>query len=72
MSDQSYLLVDNAKFGHAALLTYAALDQFQCVVTNQVPDEAFQQYFSEHNIHLVTSLSEKNRQGLRRPSAQQP
>lgn len=52
-SDTCFLLADSGKFGHAALLTYAGLDQFQYVVTDRPPDDVFQLYFKEHGIQLV-------------------
>lgn len=53
-SDECFLLVDAAKFDHAALLTYAELDQFQYVVTDKAPPAAYLTFFEEHEMQLIT------------------
>lgn len=53
ISKTSYLLVDSLKFGHSALITYADLDTFQCVITDQLPTENYQTYFKDNGICLV-------------------
>ena len=47
------LMADATKFGHTALLTYADLSTFQCVVTDRQPDERYRAYFEEKGIQLV-------------------
>lgn len=52
-SEERYLLADASKFGRSALLTYAPLDVFKCVVTNAPPPEEYAAYFREKRIEVV-------------------
>lgn len=52
--DTRYLLADSTKFGHSALLTYAELRDFDCVITERRPEPAYLEHFEAHNIRLVS------------------
>ncbi|MEG1988881.1 MAG: DeoR/GlpR family DNA-binding transcription regulator [Oscillibacter sp.] len=52
-SEERFLLADDSKFGHSALLTYAPLDAFRCVITNAQPPEEYIAYFREREIDVV-------------------
>lgn len=52
-SDECVLLADAEKFGHAALLTYAPLAAFQCVVTDQMPESGICAFLQQNEIQLV-------------------
>jgi len=51
-SGRSYLLVDSDKFDHASLITYAHLDQFAGVVTDEGISEAAEKLILEANLDL--------------------
>ncbi len=62
-SDQRFLLADFTKFNHAALLTFADLDEFQVVITDRMPPEPYPSFFAEHHIELIAG-SQDNADGV--------
>lgn len=55
-SDQKYLLVDQEKFDRTAMLTYARVEDFTCLVTDSMPDEAYLRFCREHGIDIAVSI----------------
>ncbi|WP_026575813.1 DeoR/GlpR family DNA-binding transcription regulator [Bacillus sp. UNC438CL73TsuS30] len=54
-SSQVFLLVDRDKFDKYGLMTYCRLDQIDYVVTDELPRENYQEYFSMNKIQLVVA-----------------
>jgi DeoR family myo-inositol catabolism operon transcriptional repressor len=52
-SSEVYLLVDHDKFDKYGLMTYCSLDEIDCLVTNKVPNDTYQDYFKKNGIQLV-------------------
>lgn len=52
-AEDHILLADNSKFGHASLVSYAAMEDFNTVITNGVLDEKYLNFFEGHSIELV-------------------
>jgi DeoR family myo-inositol catabolism operon transcriptional repressor len=52
-SSEVYLLVDHDKFDKYGLMTYCSLDDIDYLVTDQVPNDTYQEYAKNHNIQLV-------------------
>lgn len=48
-SQKHYLLADSSKFGRASLMTYGDMNQFDYILTDQMPDDAFCSYCSERD-----------------------
>ncbi|TCN19867.1 DeoR/GlpR family DNA-binding transcription regulator [Mesobacillus foraminis] len=48
-----FLLVDSKKFDKYALTTYCELKEIDYLITDQLPNENYQQYAMEHDIKLV-------------------
>lgn len=46
-SQKHYLLADSSKFGRASLMTFGDVDQFDYILTDQMPDDAFCSYCKE-------------------------
>lgn len=54
-SDQRYLLVDQEKFEKTAMLTYAKIEEFTGLVTDQVPGKAYQDFCRAHGVAIEVS-----------------
>lgn len=52
-SAEVYLLVDQDKFDKYGLMTYCGLDEIDFLVTNEIPDDSYQDYFKKNGIQLV-------------------
>lgn len=52
-SNTCYLLVDSSKFDRVALLTFADLKEFDCVITDAPPAKKYRDYFRQNNIKLI-------------------
>lgn len=52
-SERTYLLVDSAKFDRTAMLTYAQMKDFSCIVTDAPPPETYLRYCEEKGIALA-------------------
>ncbi|MDR1534248.1 MAG: DeoR/GlpR family DNA-binding transcription regulator [Planctomycetota bacterium] len=52
-SDVCYLLVDSSKFDRSALLTYAELSAFHCVVTDTEPPARYLTFFRDNGIQVM-------------------
>lgn len=48
-SQKHYLLADSSKFGRASLMTFGDMNQFDYILTDQMPDDAFCSYCSERD-----------------------
>lgn len=57
-SAERHLLIDASKFNKSSLMSYAAADDFDYVITEQMPDQKYVHYFKEHDIRLVLSGGE--------------
>jgi len=53
-SQKHYLLADSSKFGKTSLMTYGQVSQFDYILTDQMPDDAFQAYCREQNCTICT------------------
>ena len=53
LSEQAFLLADRTKFGVSGMMTFAALDDFDAVVTDDWPDEPYLDLLREKNIRIV-------------------
>ena len=51
-SQKHYLLADSTKFGRASLMTFGDVDQFDYILTEEMPDDAFRSYCKEQNCAL--------------------
>lgn len=49
-AQETYLLADATKFGKSTLLTYAALDNIQAIITSTALPEDYRHYFNSHHI----------------------
>ncbi|MFC2638815.1 DeoR/GlpR family DNA-binding transcription regulator [Mitsuokella sp. oral taxon 131] len=49
-----YLLVDSSKFGVASLMSYCALKDLDCLITDEMPPEKYRIYCKENGVQLVT------------------
>jgi DeoR/GlpR family transcriptional regulator of sugar metabolism len=54
---EAVLLVDSSKFGGASLFQIVDWSQINKVVTDGDPDEAWEHFFEEHNIELMTPMA---------------
>jgi DeoR family myo-inositol catabolism operon transcriptional repressor len=52
-SSEVYLLVDHDKFDKYGLMTYCSLDDIDYLITDQVPNDPYQEYAKNHHIQLV-------------------
>jgi DeoR family myo-inositol catabolism operon transcriptional repressor len=52
-SAEVYLLVDQDKFDKYGLMTYCGLDEIDFLVTNEIPNDPYQDYFKKNGIQLV-------------------
>lgn len=50
---ESFLLADHTKFGVTSMMSYAKMDQFDCIVTDELPDALFQGYCHDKNIQIL-------------------
>lgn len=58
-SARVYLMVEHRKFGTTTLLTYCTLDRIDAIITERLPDQAFQDAFSDLGGRIITP--ERNR-----------
>jgi DeoR family myo-inositol catabolism operon transcriptional repressor len=54
-SSEVYLLVDHDKFDKYGLMTFCSLDQIDFLVTDQVPNDTYQDYAKKNGIQLVVA-----------------
>lgn len=54
-SAEVYLLVDQDKFDKYGLMTYCGLDEVDFLVTNEIPNDTYQDYFKKNGIQLVVA-----------------
>ena len=52
-ADKKYLLVDQNKFGHNSLHSYAPLSRFDCIVTNEKPAGEFLESLGRLNVDCL-------------------
>ncbi|MDN4526442.1 DeoR/GlpR family DNA-binding transcription regulator [Fictibacillus fluitans] len=52
-SSEVYLLVDHNKFDKYGLMTYCKLAEIDCIVTDRLPEENYQEYAKENGIQFV-------------------
>lgn len=52
-SSKKYLLIDHSKFDTSSLLTFAAPEDFDTIITDQSPSEKYTSYFTSHKIELI-------------------
>ena len=53
-SARVYLMVEHRKFGTTTLLTYCTLDRIDAIITERLPDQAFQDAFSDLGGRIIT------------------
>ncbi|WP_143320208.1 DeoR/GlpR family DNA-binding transcription regulator [Clostridium sp. HBUAS56010] len=51
-SQKHYLLADSSKFGRTSLMTFGEVNQFDSIVTDQMPEEAFCSYCEEQGCSI--------------------
>lgn len=51
-SDRNYLLVNAEKFDRTAMLMYAKLEDFSCIVTDRMPADAYRAFCREHGMEI--------------------
>jgi DeoR family myo-inositol catabolism operon transcriptional repressor len=54
-SSEVYLLVDHDKFDKYGLMTFCSLDQIDFLVTDEVPNDTYQDYAKKNGIQLVVA-----------------
>ena len=52
-SQKSILVVDHSKFGRAGLATFASVNAFHTIITDQMPDQSYIDYCSSNQIELL-------------------
>lgn len=52
-SIESYLLIDHDKFDKYGLMTYCTLDNIDYLITNQMPNQTYEEYIESNGIKLV-------------------
>ncbi len=52
-SSKVFLLVDHDKFDKYGLMTYCNLDEIDVLITDQLPNETYQDYFNSTRHKLV-------------------
>lgn len=52
-SSEVYLLVDHDKFDRYGLMTYCSLNELDFLITDQLPDDSYQEYARNNQIQLV-------------------
>lgn len=57
-SQKHYLLADSSKFGRASLMTYGDMNQFDYILTEKMPDDAFCSYCKEQNCAISVASNE--------------
>lgn len=50
-----YLLVDSSKFDVASLMTYSALKDIDCVITEENPPEKYTQHFKKNDVGIIVA-----------------
>lgn len=50
-----FLLVDHTKFEKYAMVTYCGLEEIDYLITDDFPDESYQNYAKENNIELIVT-----------------
>lgn len=48
-SQKHYLLADSSKFGRTSLMTFGEIGQFDCILTEQMPDDEFSSYCKDQD-----------------------
>ncbi|PLS04358.1 DeoR/GlpR family DNA-binding transcription regulator [Neobacillus cucumis] len=52
-SSEVYLLIDHDKFDKYGLMTYCSLNEIDFLITDQLPDDTYQEYVKNNQIQLV-------------------
>lgn len=52
-SSEVYLLIDHDKFDRYGLMTYCSLEEIDMLLTDHMPDEAYQDFARKHGIQIV-------------------
>jgi DeoR family transcriptional regulator, myo-inositol catabolism operon repressor len=50
-----FLLVDHTKFDKYAMVTYCGLEEIDYLITDDFPDEIYENYAKENNIELIVT-----------------
>ena len=48
-----FLLADSSKFDHATLMSYCALKDLDCIITNEMPPEKYVRHATENDVRIV-------------------
>jgi DeoR family transcriptional regulator, myo-inositol catabolism operon repressor len=54
-SAEIYLLVDHSKFDKTAIMTYCGLDEIDYLITDQEPNQQYQEFASTHQVELIVA-----------------
>ncbi|MGL5434685.1 MAG: DeoR/GlpR family DNA-binding transcription regulator [Lachnospiraceae bacterium] len=54
-SQKHYLLADSSKFGKTSLMTYGEIGEFDCILTEKLPDEEFESFCREQGCVIHTT-----------------
>ncbi|MGR9048081.1 DeoR/GlpR family DNA-binding transcription regulator [Halobacillus faecis] len=57
-AEQVIVLADHTKFGVTEFFTFAELEDVDVIITDQLPDEEFQQRLQEHHVDLIVTEEE--------------
>ncbi|MEC3884294.1 DeoR family transcriptional regulator [Halobacillus litoralis] len=57
-AEQVIVLADHTKFGVTEFFTFAELEDVDVIITDQLPDEEFQQRLQEHHVDLIVTGEE--------------
>lgn len=54
-SGTKYLLVDNSKFDKTSLVTYASLENFDCIITEKPLPQEYTVFAEKHNVKIISA-----------------
>ncbi|REJ09850.1 DeoR/GlpR family DNA-binding transcription regulator [Halobacillus trueperi] len=57
-AEQVIVLADHTKFGVTEFFTFAELEDVDVIITDQLPDEEFQQKLQDHHVDLIVTEEE--------------
>ncbi|SDT31716.1 transcriptional regulator, DeoR family [Paenibacillaceae bacterium GAS479] len=60
-AERLYLLADASKFGRSTLLTYAALDEVDGIITSELPVSEYILFSKQHGIQLIVADEDEKR-----------
>lgn len=52
LCEEAYLLADHTKFGVTSMMSYARIEQFDHIITDELPDAIMQGYLEEKKVHI--------------------